>query len=58
VHELERRKQVTVHNYLGNIHFDCTPTAPKNLEELIDVMVTARREKKGVRAVGAFHAWS
>ena len=51
-------KKVTVHNYLGNISFQCTVKEPKNLEELVDVMVKAKQEKQNVRAVGAFHSWS
>jgi hypothetical protein len=51
-------KQVTVHNDLGNISFQCTVEEPKNLKELVDVMVKAKQEKQNVRAVGAFHAWS
>ena len=57
--EIHLRKQVTVHNDLGNISFQCTGVEePKNLKELVDVLVKAKQEKQNVRAVGAFHAWS
>jgi predicted solute-binding protein len=55
--QLDPRKQ-TVQNYLGNIKFRCTVEKPSSLEELVAVMVKAKKEKKKVRAVGAFHAWS
>ena len=58
LHEVHLRKQVTAQNYLGNIAFQCTIKSPRNLEELVDVMVKAKQEKQNVRAVGAFHAWS
>jgi hypothetical protein len=58
LHEIHLSKQVTVHNDLGNISFQCTVKEPKNLQELVDVMVKAKQEKQNVRAVGAFHAWS
>jgi hypothetical protein len=55
--QLDPRKQ-TVHNYLGNIKFRCTVVKPSSLEELVEVIVRAKKEKQKVRAVGAFHAWS
>ena len=52
-------KKDTVHNSLGNISFQCTSVEePKNLKELVDVMMKAKQEKQNVRAVGAFHAFS
>ena len=58
LHEVHLRKQVIVQNYLGNIAFQCTVESPRNLKELVDVMVKAKQEKRNIRAVGAFHAWS
>ena len=51
-------KKATVHNDLGNISFQCTVKTPKNLEELVGVIMKAKQEKQIVRAVGAFHSWS
>jgi hypothetical protein len=55
---LRLKTKATVHNYLGTIQFDCTVEKPSSIKELAAVMVKARKEKKKVRAVGAFHAWS
>ncbi len=50
--------KVTVHNYTGNVTFQCYQATPSSLDELIAVMAKAKQEKLKVRAVGALHSWS
>ena len=45
LHEMRLHKQVTVHKDLENISFQCTVEEPKNLKELVDVIVNFKQEK-------------
>ncbi len=51
-------QRVTVHNYGGNVRFECYVHAPKSLLDIVNLFVQARQVKFKIRAVGAFHSWS
>ena len=51
-------QKVAVHNYGGNVSFECYVHAPKSLHDIIRLFVQARQAKLKIRPVGAFHSWS
>lgn len=56
--EQDDPKATTVHNYLGNISFQCYVHTPTSLAELLATMAKAKKDNLKVKAVGAFHSWS
>lgn len=45
-------------NQLGNVSFKCDESIPKNLDDLVHAIVTAKREKQNIKAIGGFYAFS
>jgi hypothetical protein len=49
---------VTVKNNLGTVSWQCIEVTPNTLDELLQIMVKAKRENLTVKAAGAFRAIS
>ena len=50
--------KVTLKNHLGNVSFQCFLETPKNLDQLMQVMVKAKQANLTVKAIGGFYAFS